>query len=181
MEPVLIIIRAFSYERPVISTIIRHANNSSIFPSLGLGRKEEKWRRSMAVAETIKPFSSRKLLAACVRMVKEGGPPRQHTCPSDVRLHRAALSGVRSPLSGQQLQPLLKTHDACLSKTDCDDGKDERWSELRVHSRRQCHFLFLSTTYGWPNHIAHILLLTSLLYLFTKTVQLCAWCCSISN
>lgn len=42
---ILIIICAFSFERPVISSIIRHANNSSIFPSLGLGRKERKMKK----------------------------------------------------------------------------------------------------------------------------------------
>lgn len=39
---ILIIICAFSYERPVISTIIRHANNSSIFPIPGIKKEREK-------------------------------------------------------------------------------------------------------------------------------------------
>lgn len=42
---ILIIIFAFSFERPVILSIIRHANNSSIFPSLGLGPKERKMKK----------------------------------------------------------------------------------------------------------------------------------------
>lgn len=42
---ILIIICAFSFERPVISSIIRHANNSSIFPSQGLERKERKMKK----------------------------------------------------------------------------------------------------------------------------------------
>lgn len=42
---ILIIICAFSAERPVILSVIRHANNSSFFPSLGLGRKERKMKK----------------------------------------------------------------------------------------------------------------------------------------
>lgn len=42
---ILIIINAFSFERPVISSIIRHANNSPIFLSLGLGWKGRKMKK----------------------------------------------------------------------------------------------------------------------------------------
>lgn len=39
---ILIIICAFSFERRVISTIIRHANNSFIFPVSGIRKEKEK-------------------------------------------------------------------------------------------------------------------------------------------
>lgn len=91
----------------------------------------------MAVAETIKPSSSRKLLAARVRMVKGGRGAQE-----GVRwLHRHGNKLVRVMCvcteqhflvsdhleSGQQLEPLPLTRShldswcrhACLSKTDC--------------------------------------------------------------
>lgn len=43
---VLIIIGASSSEGAVISSVIRHASNSFILPSLGLGRKERKRKKS---------------------------------------------------------------------------------------------------------------------------------------